>query len=132
MNRSKDVDAFTQHVMSRIDQNVFKTLNLVQLEAIRSAISANAPYKKHPIDIRITIPFFFMKFYLVVLIGKDRRLATRDKEKSRIENTKALSWLVSAYIGASLLIPLLILVLYLVKSALGIDIFPEKHLWDFF
>ena len=51
--KSNKVDAYTQHTLSNIKPEVFKTLNLVQLEAIRQAISTNAPFRQHPIDIRI-------------------------------------------------------------------------------
>lgn len=126
----KEVDAFTQHVMSRIDEDVFKTLNLVQLEAIKEAISANAPFKRHPIDVRFPIPLFFITFYLVLLIGKDRRSSTRSSEQQRVKGLQTMGWLGVVYFSLCAFLPIVLILLYLLKSFLGIDIFEDKHLID--
>ncbi len=131
-SQKKEVDAFTQHVMSRIDSDVFRSLNLVQLEAVREAISANAPFKRHPIDLRFSIPLFFMTFYFVMLIGKDRRSGTRSLEERRLHNARAASWLAFLYMLLSVMIPIILILLYIIKSFLGIDFFPDKHLVDWF
>jgi hypothetical protein len=130
--KSNKVDAYTQHTLSNIKPEVFKTLNLVQLEAIRQAISANAPFRQHPIDIRIALPLFFVKFYLVFLVGQDRRSDTRARESLRRTAVRGMIFILILYGLVALSIPLIFLMLYALKSLMGIDIFPDQHLRDFF
>jgi uncharacterized membrane protein YfcA len=52
------------------------TLNPTQLEAIQQALAARA-WRQHTIDIRLTVPVFARKFYLVVLAGKEQRSTPR-------------------------------------------------------
>jgi hypothetical protein len=130
--KSNKVDAYTQHTLSNIKPEVFKTLNLVQLEAIRQAISANAPFRQHPIDIRIALPLFFVKFYLVFLVGQDRRSDTRARESLRRTAVRGMTFILILYGLVALSIPLIFLMLYALKSLMGIDIFPDQHLRDFF
>ena len=125
-------DPFTLHILGNIDPNVFRTLNLLQIEAIKNAVSASIPKQKHPVDIRVQIPLFFMKLYLVLLIGRDRRSETRNKEDARRHKTGKMSVVTGAYLVISACFPILFLILYFIKSALGIDIMPDQHLSDLF
>lgn len=131
-NSKNEVDAFTLHVMSKIEPQVLKSLNLVQLESIRSAISANAPFKRHPIDIRVVIPLFFVRLYCVLLIGRDSRATQRTLENQRRQTTFRLSKHSLLYIALIAMIPTTLVILYVVKSALGIDILPDQHLYELF
>lgn len=125
-----DKDAYTQHVMSNIPKDVFRTLNVLQLHAIEEAISKNAPYQNHPVDMRGTLSLFFARFYFVILIGRDRRSYSRNKEMSRRQKASSLSWAVMIYSSICIIAPVIFLLLYIIKSWLGIDIFPDHHLSD--
>ncbi|WP_320821671.1 hypothetical protein [Reinekea sp.] len=129
--KSTKVDAFTQHTLSNIKPEVFKTLNLVQLEAIRQAISANAPFRQHPIDIRVALPLFFVKFYFVFLIGQDNRSDTRARESLRRTAVKGMMFVLILYGLVALSIPVIFFLLYAFKSLIGIDLFADRHLGDF-
>lgn len=131
-NSKRNIDVYTHHVMSAIDPEVTKTLNLVQLRAIRTAVSANAPFRQHAIDIRGVLPLYFLKLYFVILMGKDRRLDTRAKEQKRMVHMQGLSTFVFAYFMLAAAVPILLIVVYIIKSILGIDLFPDQHLFDFF
>ncbi len=123
-------DAFTHHVYQSIDADVRATLTPRQVDAIEKAIRANKPYQKHPIDLRGTFPLFFLKLYFVILIGRDRRLPTRNKEAARRRNAVLGSALMSVYVMISLLLPVALVLLYLVKSIAGIDLIEGMHLSD--
>jgi len=125
-----EIDAYTQHVMSKIDAEVFSSLNLVQLAAIREAISANAPFRKHPVDIRGTIPLYFFKFYFVFLLGKDRRFSTREKETLRRQAAGSMSLIVFLYTAFCVAIPAVLVTLYGLKTLMGVDVFEGFHLGD--
>ena len=123
-------DPFTLHILGNIDKSVFLTLNVLQIEAIKHAISASTRMKKHPVDCRITLPLFFMRFYFVLLAGRDRRSETRNKEDARRKKTGAMSIFFAIYVSACTCIPLFFAVFYIAKSWLGIDILPDQHLSD--
>ena len=115
---------------SELIPKVRASLSPVQLSAIREAISASRPSRKHPIDIRGVIPFFLARYYFVILSGRDRRLHTKRIEEKRRWLTSLTGVLILFIIGVVPLILIFVLLLYLVKSAFGINIMPEMHLKD--
>ena len=125
-----NLDAFTDSVMRRIDRKVLASFTREQLRAIHEGISASRPLSKHPIDVRGIIPLFFTQYYFVLLMGKDRRLATRRIENIRREKSALAGGALFLFFGMSPLILFGLLLLYFMKSAMGIDLFPDKHLWD--
>lgn len=127
---TRPIDAFTDSVLRRIDPEVRATLSSAQLDAIREAVSAHRPLKDHPVDIRGLIPLFFMRYYFVFLMGRDRRAPTREIEAGRRRKTALFGGGLFFVCAISPLILLALLFLYLLKSSLGIDLFPHQHLWD--
>ncbi len=99
-----------------------------QLEGIKSALEASA-WKKHAVDIRSSISFFSYHYYCVFIAGRDQREMSRDE--IRFKRLMYLTFF-SLFITFSTLLGLL--VLYLIKSAMGIDIFPNFSLgiWTWF
>ncbi len=130
MNNHQPMDPFTYHVMERIDPKVRASLTPAQLSAIKEAISASRPLKNHPIDIRGIIPVFFVRYYFVFLSGRDRRSSTRRLEKKRQWLTSLSGGLMLFFLGLAPLILILVLVLYLIKCTMGINIMTETHLKD--
>lgn len=130
LKKEKEVDAYTQHVMSNIPPDVFNSLNLLQIQAIESAIGKNAPFRKHPMDVRGTISFFFIRFYFVLLVGRDRRYLSREKEGRRRQKARSMSIVFGIYSVICIVAPIIFLLLYLLKSLVGIDLFPDSHLID--
>jgi len=132
MNNHQPMDPFTYHVMERIDPKVRASLTPAQLSAIKEAIRANRPSQKHPIDIRGIIPVFFVRYYFVILSGRDRRLYTKRIEDKRRWLTSLSGGLTLFFLGVAPLILILVLLLYLIKCTFGINIMPETHLKDLF
>ena len=130
MNNHQPVDPFTYHVMERIDPKVRASLTPAQLSAIKAAVSASRPSKKHPIDIRGVIPFFLVRYYFVILSGRDRRVHTQRTEEKRRWLTSLSGGLMLFILGVAPLIIILVLMLYLIKSAFGINVMPDMHLKD--
>lgn len=111
-------------------KHVSESFNDEQLTHIMTAIGARN-WGKHAIDFRGTfkIPLYRWRFYYVTLIGRNKR------ELSRKE--KQLSLLTTAFFTTTFIIfSVLIggLILYIIKSALGIDVLPNHSLgiWDWF
>jgi hypothetical protein len=105
-------------LLSRIPDDVAKSFSDEQLLHLKVALGSRK-WGKHKIDFRGTfiVPFISHKFYYVILLGKNYRDLTRS-EKTISALTMSLFF--SIFVIFSTLLGLFIL--YLVKSALGIDI----------
>ncbi|MGB3137996.1 MAG: hypothetical protein WBB18_14420, partial [Nodosilinea sp.] len=77
------------------------------------------------VDLRFTIDLMVSRYFVVLMVGKDRRRADRNVPVSRL--TQFGNWImaVSLLLGFNLALSASVLMLvYLVKSALGIDLLP--------
>lgn len=77
------------------------------------------------VDLRFTIDLMVSRYFVVLMVGKDRRRAQRDVPVSRL--TQFGNWVVAValLLGFNLALSTSILMLaYLVKSALGINLLP--------
>jgi len=121
-------DSGLKKLLERMPIEVQDSFTEEQLANLKIAVSARS-WGKHAVDFRSTIKFFRYRYYYVFVAGRNLR------ELSRAE--KRLSLLVQAClltIFLSFCAALGVLVLYLIKSALGIDIFPNFSfgVWDWF
>lgn len=126
--RSLREDPTIISLLSRMPEAVQNSFTEEQLANLRVALGARS-WGKHKIDFRSTISFFSYRYYYVFVAGRNRR------ELSRAEKRKGLliqSILMSTFLVFCSMLGLL--VLYLVKSALGIDLFPNFSLgiWSWF
>jgi hypothetical protein len=83
------------------------------------------------IDLRFTF-WFIKKWYCILMIGRDRRPEFRaalmsDKDKSMMFVAKFFTYVFLTLIFISLII----ILLYMLKSILGWDFLPGKHLIDY-
>ena len=132
MNSSKSMDAFCYYILNNIDFNVLKSLSSEQLSAIEDAIKACQLRTKHAIDIRKTIKHYFIRFYFVFLIGRDRRLSVQEIEEDRRGKVTLLGNILYAMIVFSGLLLFVIVSLYGLKTMIGIDLFPGEHMGRIF
>lgn len=119
-----------QQLLSRMPTTIGDSFSDNQLIHLKTAIGSRN-WGKHKIDVRGTfsIPFTRWRYYYVLLLGRNRReLSDREKRISAM----VLALVVFGFIAFSVLLGLL--VLYLVKSFAGIDIFPNFSfgIWDYF
>lgn len=122
---------FTRSVLEKIAPDVLASLTEHQFSAIREAVDQSRPLSRHSIDLRGVLPLLFARYYFVFLAGRDRRGNTRAEEqwlKKRL--VSALGALVLAAAVATPVVVLLVLVGYAIKSFLGIDVEPDRHLLD--
>lgn len=84
------------------------------------------------VDLRFTVNLLFSRFYIVLFVGKDRRKQSRSYPVSRWTRLANIVAATILLLGLNVTITgSLFIAGYLVKSALGIDIFPHTHLRDF-
>ena len=115
-------------LLDRMPEKVQDSFTEEQLVNIKIAIGART-WGTHAIDVRSTIKFFRYRYYYVLVAGRNRReLSSRERRLGLLNQAAALGVFLtfSAMFG--------ILILYLLKSAAGIDIFPgfSFGVWGWF
>ena len=117
-------------LLSRMPEEVASSFTDEQLTHLLTAVGSRS-WGKHKVDFRGTfkLPFYQWRYYYVLLAGRNYRELSRQERRMSIVITAIVSslfLLFSAGLG--------LLVLYLIKSALGIDLFPGFSLgiWGWF
>lgn len=110
-----------------LDQDINAQLTPEQKEEIENAIVSITLASRHRIDIRKSFPFFGKRLYLVFLLGRDLR--SRSRPESRLSRVLVTFLIMFATL---FLLCCVLLTLYMIKSALGIDVFQHFHvgIWD--
>jgi len=110
-----------------LDEQTQAQLTAEQKQEIENAIVSITLSSHHRIDIRKSFPFFGTRYYMVFLLGRDLRKRLR-KESTLVRIVVTLLILC----GAVFAILCLFLTLYMIKSAVGIDLFRNFHvgIWD--
>ncbi len=117
-------DPFFNRFFERIGADAAESFSDAQLDAIKRAFGARG-FASHRIDLRLSVPLLFTRLYLVLLIGRERRHTPRlDRAMIGIGRTTMAAALILAALLA------IVLVLYPIKTAAGIDIFEHGGLHD--
>jgi len=121
-------DPVISRLLEKMPKKVAESFNEEQLSHLRNAIGARE-WGKHKLDIRGTVKFFRWRYYYVVLAGRNRRTLSAAELRIAMLINAAF---VTLFISVSILFGLI--VLYLVKSALGINLIEgwSLGLWDWF
>lgn len=128
MKQPQNSDWFEQGLLKRLPEELRESFSQEQLSALKIAFGARK-WGQHPVDIRGTLKVWSWRYYFVILIGRNKRELSRAEQKTAAF-VQALFLLI--FLTLSTLLGLL--VLYLIKSAMGIDIFPHFSLgiWGWF
>ena len=121
-------DPAIRNLLERMPKNIQTTFTDEQLAYLKIAIGARQ-WGNHAVDCRGVVKFFKYRYYYVFLAGRNRReLSAKEQKVARLSQALILS------IAATFIILLTLLVLYLIKSALGIDIFEGYSfgVWSWF
>lgn len=114
----------TDEEARRFPPGLLDTLTPSQRAAIRSLIRTSA--RRHAIDYRVSFPTgIWGAWYLVILAGRERRNAARLADEGQT-SLRRRTVLISAILLLGLMAALfgVLCALYIVKSLLGIDLFP--------
>ncbi|WP_434686620.1 hypothetical protein [Pseudanabaena minima] len=114
------------YYMHQIPIQILKKLNTAEREDLKSVIHTAIPRPSPKlIDLRFAIDLIFTRYFVVLMIGKDMRKQKRKHQVSGIAKVANVITAILLIIAMSLLVSgVTILILYLIKSALGIDLFP--------
>jgi hypothetical protein len=112
----KDPDIIS--FLSRLPRETASLLTDTQLSHIKVAIGSGQ-YRKHKIDIRGTfpVPFYPFRIYFVLLMGRNIRNLSRQEQSITLITMLLLTLLFLVFSVA-----LGLVIVYLLKSALGIDL----------
>ena len=121
-------DPFIKGLLDRIPKESQDSFSDEQLLGLKVAL-AGRRWGRHAIDLRGTLGLWRWRYYYVLVGGREQRSLTRRQVAfARMANALALL----TFLSFSTLLGLL--ALYLIKSALGIDLIPgfSFGVWDWF
>lgn len=112
-----------QRLLLRLPQDLAASFSKVQLAALDKALKAEqAP---HIINFQTSLPMVGGRHYLTVFFGRERRNNSRLAAEGKLRPLAQLAgYGLVLWIGFSLLAATGIILLYLLKCMLGIDLFP--------
>ncbi|WP_282604603.1 hypothetical protein [Pelagibius sp. Alg239-R121] len=105
-----NADPFLSHYFRRIDPDVANSFNEEQLGAIRTMFS-NRGIAAHSLEVRRTLSFGRKRFYLIFLLGRERRAYERNGRSGSLAQRFNLffyfavtaAWLVPGFLLAKLI-----------------------------
>ncbi|RCU50395.1 MULTISPECIES: 3-phosphoshikimate 1-carboxyvinyltransferase [Corallincola] len=121
-------DPVIQRLFERVPQKVQDSFTEEQLIHLKVAVGSRG-WGEHTVDIRGSFRGWKHRYYYVMLFGRNRRQLSPGQQ--HIHNLLSAGLLSVLLMGGLLLG---FMVLYLLKSALGIDLLPNHSLglWDWF
>ena len=97
-------------------EDVANSLTEIQLATLEHALESGR-WRNHPLDIRLSIPVFRKRFYLVLVGGPEQR--SRERRKlARAGRLRTMADVVVFAVFLSLLAPALVGSIYLISVAL--------------
>jgi hypothetical protein len=112
-----------------LDQEVETSLTPEQKRGIEQALIHTNLATRHRFDFRHSFPFLHRRYFVVFLFGRDLRKVSRESTLvGRIFTTLIITFAVLFCLLS------VMLALYMLKSALGIDVFTNFHvgIWTWF
>lgn len=124
---AQPADPFQKLFFSRIPKDVAESFSPAQLDAVKLAFGARSS-GAHAVDLRFTVPIAGRSWYVVLLAGRVRRMRKHLHYRGMLKRLMRRMWRTGNALIATLMVLLgmfaLLIVLYVGKRALGIDIFP--------
>lgn len=118
--------SYIARIMESIDPEISQSLTDEQRKAIEEAIAQERPNQYHAVNIEL--PLYFARYYFVLQLGRDRRTTRRILEKRRRKLVAFAGNVMFFFMVASPLLLVFLAVIYILKSAMGIDLFPDFHM----
>ncbi len=127
-NRIKN-DPVIRDLLQRLPESERNSFSPTQLLALKGALGSRRLWNRHAIDLRGGFSVWRWRYYFVILAGRERRRLTR---RDILMMRSVTAFLFSVFFVFSLLFGLL--VLYLIKSALGINLIEGYSfgIWQWF
>ena len=123
---SLKLDPFVIGLKQRLPEELRESFSDEQLQGLRSALATRS-WARHKVDLRGTFNIWRTQYYFVVVAGRNKRSLSRAQQKLSLA---AKAGAITVFLFFSVLLGLVLL--YVLKSALGIDLLPGHSLglWD--
>lgn len=123
---SLKLDPFVIGLKQRLPEELRESFSDEQLQGLRSALATRS-WARHKVDLRGTFNLWRTQYYFVVVAGRNKRSLSRAQQKLSLA---AKAGAITVFLFFSVLLGLVLL--YVLKSALGIDLLPGHSLglWD--
>lgn len=123
---SLDLDPFVIGLKQRLPEELRESFSDEQLQGLRSALATRS-WARHKVDLRGTFNLWRTQYYFVMVAGRNKRSLSRAQQKLSLA---AKAGAITVFLFFSVLLGLVLL--YVLKSALGIDLLPGHSLglWD--
>lgn len=121
-------DPFIIGLKQRLPEELRESFTDQQLAGLRSAFATRS-WARHKVDLRGTFSLWSNQYYFVLVGGRNKRNLSRGQRNLSLA---AKAGAITLFLFFSVLLGLV--VLYLLKSALGINLLPNYSLglWDWF
>lgn len=108
-------------MLAKLPPAVWDSLTTQQLDCISDALIPDPP--RHAIDYRASIPFFGRRFYVTLLVGRERRSQERLAREAQLRARHvAIVYSVLLMFVSCVSFLAFVLAGYVLKSAMGIDL----------
>jgi len=97
-------------------EEVASSFTELQLTAIEHALG-DGRWDDHPVDVRLSIPVLWRRFYFVLLVGPERRSAERRKYERARRPTRAIADMILFALFFVLLVPAAVGSIHLISMA---------------
>jgi hypothetical protein len=123
-----DQDPFVVGLKQRLPAELRESFTPQQLDGLRNALATRS-WARHKLDMRGTFSLWSNQYYFVLVGGRNKRSLSRTQRNLSLA---AKAGAITAFLFFSVLVGLV--ALYLMKSALGINLLPNYSLglWDWF
>ena len=131
-NRQAYQQRTPEQYLALLDENTRTSFSDQQLDSVRMLLASAIP-KPSPklLDLRFEVDLLISRFYVVLFVGKDRRSKRRSPLPPLLIRIGNVAIAIAILVGINLLTSVgLFVFLYLIKSALNIDLFQGAHLAD--
>lgn len=120
-------------LMDCMSATVRASLTTSQVEEVKRLVGMALPNPSPKIvDLRFTVDLLLARYFIVLWVGKDRRQQPRSNSRSKLRVVANKLAVILLLIGCNLAISgSVVLVLYLLKCSLGMNILPG-HLRNFY
>lgn len=121
-------DPFVLGLKQRLPEHLRESFTDQQLEGLRRAFATRS-WARHKVDLRGTFRLWSNQYYFVFVGGRNKRNLSRGQ---RSLSLAAKAGVITVFLMISMMVGLV--ALYLIKSALGINLLPNYSLglWDWF
>ncbi|MFM2061367.1 MAG: hypothetical protein RLZZ507_1037 [Cyanobacteriota bacterium] len=120
---SNQNDPAIQRLLARIPAEISATFTDAQIAELKKVFEQQNN-NSSAVDMRVSIPFFKRRFYLVLLMGKEKR------SLQRLKNSKFK--VINSFVGTTYILAMISTILlgslYIIERQLKIDAFPYSQI----